>query len=138
MKKILLCLFLIHTNTAYSANCEHDTQDSILCEAANSGDAGAQVTIGSYYYYGNGAPKDYKTAADWYTKAAIQGNEHAQYSLGEMYFQGEGVPQDYQQALKWFHKSGEQGNAGAQFRLGSIYENGDGVSPDFLQSGRVA
>lgn len=44
MKKILLCLFLIHTDTAYSANCELDTQDSALCEAANGGDAGAQVT----------------------------------------------------------------------------------------------
>lgn len=41
MKKILLCLFLIHTDTAYSANCELDTQDSALCEAANGGDAGA-------------------------------------------------------------------------------------------------
>ena len=97
MKKYC-CAFLIHTDTAYSANCELDTQDSALCEAANGGDAGAQVTIGSYYYYGNGAPIDYKTAADWYTKAAVQGNEYAQYSLGRCIFRGgsaTGLPAGY-------------------------------------------
>ena len=65
MNKILLCLFLIHKNTAYSANCEHDSQDLALYESASRGDAGAQIIIGSDYDFGNGAPKDFKTADDW-------------------------------------------------------------------------
>jgi TPR repeat protein len=101
---------------------------------ANNGDARAQYLRGLMCQCGDGVPRDYKEAINWYTKAAEQGYASAQSVLGEMYSIGsdlyEGVPQDYNGAAKWYTKAAEQGYASAQSSLGEMYYNGYGVPQD--------
>ena len=52
---------------------------------------------------GQGVPKDYKEAVEWYKKAAEQEYVDAQNNLGTMYAKGLGVPKDYIQAYAWFN-----------------------------------
>ena len=104
-----------------------------LLPLAEKGDAEAQLTLGSRYYLGKGAPKDYQEAAKWTRRAAEQGMVKAQYSLGLMYDLGQGVvPQNYQLqlAVKWFRRAAEQGFAKAQRLLGHKYRQGQGVPQD--------
>ena len=82
------------------------------------------------YYYGEGVPKDFAAAAQWFRKAADQGNDVAQAELGVMYYYGEGVPKDFAAAAQWYRKAADQGNDTAQDRLGYMYYNGEGVQRD--------
>ena len=90
-------------------------------QAAEQGDAEAQVSLGTMYSQGIGMPEDDREAAKWYRKAAEQGMALAQASLGLMYAQGDGVPEDDREAAKWYRKAAEQGMAGAQSSLGFMY-----------------
>ena len=68
---------------------------------ARRGDAVAQATLGSRYFYGDGVLEDYFEAVKWYRAAAEQGNPRAQFSLGRMYLYGRGVPINNVQAHMW-------------------------------------
>jgi len=98
--------------------------------SAALGDAKSQRKLGVMYYYGEGAPKDQRLAAEWYRKAAEQGDAGAQYNLGVMYHNGQGVSKDQRLAAEWYRKAAEQGNADAQNDLGFMYNDGHGVSKD--------
>lgn len=76
-------------------------------------------------------PKDYKRAAEWYTKAAELGYPPAQRRLAYMYYVGKGVAQDYKKAFDWCLKAAEQGNQIAQCQVGCLYESGLGVVQDY-------
>ncbi|KAF9095945.1 hypothetical protein BGX23_012303 [Mortierella sp. AD031] len=89
---------------------------------ASFGDKDAQVTLGDLYMDGQGVPKDYHAAKDWYHRAANQGDAEGQYKLGRLYEQGQGVSQSYRDAMGW--RSADNGHADAQYRLGLIYEYG--------------
>ncbi|MGL5661492.1 MAG: tetratricopeptide repeat protein, partial [Aeromonas sp.] len=71
-------------------------------QAAVQGDAGAQFSLATRYYQGQGVPQNYQQAASWYLKAAKQGNAQAKFNLGVMYANGQGAPQDHQQAFDWY------------------------------------
>ena len=97
---------------------------------AEQGHASAQSNLGTMYHYGEGVPKDDKTALKWYRLAAEQGDAYAQHNLGTMYYYGEGVPQNHKTAVKWWRLAAEQGHAGAQAKLGAMYALGQGVIQD--------
>ena len=82
-------------------------------KAAEQGDAGAQLNLGSMYDNGQGLPQDYAEALAWYKKAAEQGHAKAQFNLGLMYNNGQGVPQDYAKAHMWLNLAGALGNENA-------------------------
>jgi uncharacterized protein len=71
------------------------------CGTAGQGNAAAHYFLGTMYDYGEGVPKNFAQAIDWYRKAGDQGNADAQNNLGTIYYDGKGVPQDYTQALGW-------------------------------------
>jgi uncharacterized protein len=98
--------------------------------AAENGDAKAEYFLGKQYSNGNGVPKDYAKAAEYFRKAAEQGLAAAQNDLGAFYAKGWGVKQDYQEAARWYFKAGEQGDDLAEFSLGRIYAEGRGVFKD--------
>lgn len=52
--------------------------------AANQGNVGAQLILGSLYEDGEIVPRDLKQAAYWYSKAANQGDEEAKQALEEL------------------------------------------------------
>ena len=85
-------LMLLATGTA--------AQNPALLAKAQAGDAGAQNSLGDFYY-GIGTLQGYAQAAVWYRKAAEQGYAKAEYSLGGSYCWREGVPLDYVEAYFW-------------------------------------
>lgn len=106
-------------------------------EAAELGDADAQVALG--HEYRQGSISDWREGVIWFRKAADQGHEEGQCNLGLMILRGTGVRQDSTEAARWLVKAAEQGNADAQFTLGQIYdgewasennEAGTDVAPD--------
>ena len=99
-------------------------------EAAEKGDASAQLRLGEMYDNGDGIPKDGAEAFNWYKKAAAQGNSTAQFDLGLSYHDGDGVAKNYAEAIRWYRKSAEQGEAAAQYNLGLMFDKGEGVSSD--------
>ena len=113
-------------------NCPSDV--TFMREAAQQGNASAQLNLGFLYAEGHGVPRDYAQAAAWYRKAAEQGNARAEYELGGLYHGGLGVPRDYTQATTWYRKAAEQGLAPAQVILGVAYLSGEGVPQNYGES----
>ena len=109
------------------ANCE---RIDIWREAAESGDAQAQVLYGLCHSYGSGVEEDLAEAFAWFEKAAAQGNAQGELSLGNAYFYGFGIDEDYSQSFHCFEKSASQGNADAMYRLAGSYVNGWGTEGD--------
>jgi Sel1 repeat len=109
--------------------------DAETCRVrAENGDAGAESSLGSFYYHGQGVPQDYAQAFLWYGKAANQNNANAQRSLGFMYQNGLGVSHDTSEALRWYRKAADQGDAKAQNALALIYSDGQGVPQDYVEA----
>jgi len=112
---------------------------SQVLQAARSGDANAQLELGTAYAAGRGVPEDSVTAYTWLTLAFVNGNKQAEsliseltrrvdsaeiarirWKLGEMYADGIGVPQDNVTAYMWHllaELSGETRSRVARERL---------------------
>jgi len=60
--------------------------------------------------------KDYKEAAELFSKAAEQGHADAQYNLGELYNKGRGVKRNKKTAQKWYKAASAQGHVKAKYR----------------------
>lgn len=87
---------------------DYATRARVIRSLAERGDAGAQLILGSMYYYGTGAQvsrdgisPSKAEGVRWFRRAADQGNREAQGQLSSIYFRGDGVPQNYIDALKW-------------------------------------
>jgi len=120
-----------------------------LRNAAEQGDAYAQIILAYMYNCGLGVPQDFNEEAKWNRKAAVwtnaesvtpfrkaaeQGGAYAQSILGFMYERGVWVAQDFAEAIKWYRKAADQGNAASQIKLGGAYLNGwMGVTSDFAE-----
>ena len=75
-------------------------------EAAISGDARAQFTLGCGYESGEyGLPQDYVESAKWFRKAAEQNHYGAQLRLGICLAEGKGVEKNVVEALMWISLS---------------------------------
>ncbi|MFH6895737.1 tetratricopeptide repeat protein [Providencia huaxiensis] len=131
MKGMLVSIFLFLPILAEASICE--IEDRTICEAANKGDAEAQLTLAYMYHSGEAGSQDQNgllQAFSWFKKSAENGNAIAQNWVGSMYKDGEIVPQDYKKSILWYKKSAEQGYEYGQFNLGSMYKNGYGVTAD--------
>jgi TPR repeat protein len=80
---------------------------------AEQGDTSAQFYLGLSYENGDGIPRDYTKARQWYEKAAAQGDAKAQLYLGMQSSFGQGVPVDLVQAYMWYSLAAGNGNAHA-------------------------
>src|ERR1700677_887911 len=105
-------------------------------EAAEKGDALAELNLGDMYHDGDGVTKDSMEAFKWYRKAAEQGNAIAEFDLGLMYDDADGVRKDSEASIKWYQKAAEHGSSAAEYNLGLIYDNGDGVPKDAFEAVR--
>ncbi|MBF0282914.1 MAG: sel1 repeat family protein [Magnetococcales bacterium] len=105
-----------------------------LRKAAEAGDANAQLSLGNWFAFGQGAAKDPVEAAQWFRMAADRGLPAAQNALGGLYFNGQGVSRNLSEAAKWFRKAAMQGFSPAQNALGAMYAKGLGVDPSPIQA----
>ncbi|NCB25489.1 MAG: hypothetical protein EOM62_08460 [Bacteroidia bacterium] len=86
-------------------------------QKAEKGDPVAGFDLGEIFFTGNGVPRDFSKAAEWYRKSAEQGFARAQFNLGWMYENGRGVPLDERKAAEWYRKASEQGDKRAENSL---------------------
>lgn len=103
---------------------EETPEVKALIPAAQKGDVDAQVKVASAYYFGEKAPKDYKKALYWYSKAANAGNAKAAFYLGGMYMNGEGTQVNHYRTIYWWKKVAESDFFMAPFTqmaLGELY-----------------
>ena len=77
---------------------------------ADQGDPRAQFSFGLLYENGDGVPRDYAKARQWYEKAAAQGDAKAQLYLGLQSSFGQGVPMDLVEAYMWYSLAAGNGN----------------------------
>ena len=80
---------------------------------AEQGDSRAQFYLGLLHENGDGVPRDFVKARQWYEKSAAQGEARAQFYLGMQSAYGEGGPIDLVQAYMWYSLAAGHGNAHA-------------------------
>jgi TPR repeat protein len=109
--------------------------DAGLLAKANSGDVSAQVAVGDCYAEGKAGARDYKQAAEWYTKAADKGDVPAGMHLAALYRDGsKNFPRDMAKAAEWYRKVADQGEPTAQGTLGTLYFLGQGVEQNYVEA----
>ncbi len=112
---VIILGFIILTSSVYA-----ETKEDIaaLMQAAEKGEAKAQLSLGLEYYLN----QENVDAEKWLRKAAEQGEVEAQAYLGDMYLgRIKGIPQDVDEAIKWLSKAAAKGNAFAQSSLAGQY-----------------
>jgi localization factor PodJL len=107
-----------------------------LTQAANSGNARAQLIVGLKYVDGDGVPSNPTEAAKWLTKAADAGEPVAQYRLGGLYERGTGVAADPVKAVRLYLAAANQGSRKAMHNLAVAYAEGTGVKKDYAEASR--
>ena len=99
-------------------------------QAAQGGDARADLYVGVMYDGGLGVPHDPARALAWYRRAAEAGSAAGAFNVGVLYDSGVGVAQDQRRAATWYARAAARGFARAQYNLGLMYEAGIGVARD--------
>jgi TPR repeat protein len=102
-------------------------------DAAEKGQAAAQIDVGLNFAKGTGAPKDLTAALQWFQRAAEQNDARGQYYLGLMYERGYAVARSYATALSWYRKSADQNYPPAEIAVARFYGRGLGVPRDVSQ-----
>lgn len=99
--------------------------------AAAYGELGAIHNLATMYLYGQGTPKNFTCAKEFFIKCAFAGLALSMSQLGYMYLYGRGVEKDYRTAREWFLRANDtEDEPYAQFCLCIIYMNGFGVAPN--------
>lgn len=109
-------------------------------QAANQGDAAAQLMLGKAYFDGTGTRTkvpDMVSARRWLEGAAEKKNAPAMYLLGLMDKAGYGGKVDAKQSVQWFAKAVQLEHPEAMFMLANAYANGEGVAKDEQQALRL-
>ena len=84
-------------------------------EAAENGDAKAQVNVGNRYLRGEGTIRDDVEALHWYERAIANGENFAKGNLGYFYENGlAGLSVDKKKALSLYQEGARAKNAWAQ------------------------
>jgi TPR repeat protein len=102
-------------------------------DAAEKGQASAQIDVGLNFAKGTGAPKDLAAALHWFQRAAEQNDARGQYYLGLMYERGYAVERSYVTALSWYQRSADQNYPPAEIAVARFHGRGLGVPRDLTQ-----
>ena len=100
-------------------------------EAAQNGNATAQLIVAQCYYSGDGVEQNADEGWKWMEKAAENDIAYAQYACAMQMIseQGNG-PKDTAKGMEWLKKAAEQGLPEAQADLASAYLEGRNVEKD--------
>lgn len=110
-----------NVNSSNEDSTDHDDSVRLVdpfdgAQAAELGDALAQLKLGNNYYLGEGGVEsNLEEAVRWFQLASKQGLAQASFNLGVCHFEGKGVPgQDLTRALELFTLAAEKGHPGAK------------------------
>ena len=121
----------------YSTRClaVDDTALIQVIKQAQDGDVLAQFELAERHYEGDGLPRNYDEAYNWYLKAANQNHAEAQHKIGYFYKHGLGsIAKDETRAFQWYQRAARLGHTASQTQLSVMYSLGIGVAPDKAQS----
>jgi TPR repeat protein len=76
-----------------------------LKKSAAAGNKFAQYSLGSLYFYGNGAVQNYEKAFEYYKLSTDQDNAYACYETAKMLREGIGIEKDAEQAEDYFRNA---------------------------------
>lgn len=107
-----------------------------LTQAANGGNAKAELIVGLKYLEGDGVPANEGEAVKWLAKAADKGEPVAQYRLGTLFERGRGMQADAAKAARWYQAAATQGNRKAMYNLAVAFTTGAGVNKDYAEASR--
>ena len=112
MKRLALTAIFVAT-ALMCAGCNNEITEAQMLsgiqDAAKTGDASAQYTLGNLYSKGKGVANDFSEARKWFRKAADQGHAGAQYALGVIYSGGFVDPMDLAEGYVWFCLAAKSG-----------------------------
>jgi TPR repeat protein len=114
---------------AYEAN-KFEQAARLYRQAAELGNASAQVALGQLTRLGMGVPKNEEEAVRLYRRAAERGHAGGQTQLGLAFQLGEGVREDWAEAHAWCAKSAAQQYALGLLCVGRQFQFGLGVAQD--------
>lgn len=102
---------------------EKDAVQAATCfkQAAEQGDAVAQLMLGSFFCIGmGGVDTDFVQAEYWIRKAADAGLAEARYSMGQSLENS-----DQLQSMAWYLKAAWQGHLEAQQKFDAMFHRAD-------------
>lgn len=121
---------------------KHESKDAAIQsivwteDAANNGDAEAQLNLAEMYKKGlvTGSP-EYEAFLEWADRAANQGNAQAMIALGNVYRTGDtDFEPNPKMAADYYWKAAMKKDPEGQFLLAQMYETGQGVHQDKIQA----
>ena len=98
-----------------------------LRRLAASGDAEAQLRLGTRLLSGEGVEADAAEGAELIMRAASQGQAEAAALLAVIEAMGAGRPQSWEKALAWLRRAAELGSAGARAQLDLLAGDGGDI-----------
>lgn len=136
MKTVLRRMLPVMLLTPALALAMTPQETTLVRNAAERGDDGAQLMLGLEYLHGDGGlQKDASKAAYWLERSGARGNPAAQRMLGDLYARGNGVPKNLKLSADWWEKAANRGNSRAMLELGQLYMYGnDGVAKDLKKA----
>ncbi|MGX8700919.1 MobP3 family relaxase [Caproiciproducens sp.] len=88
-------------------------------------------TLGRMEYAGEGLPRDYGKAYQWFRLSADGGHINSNYRLGKMFYAGEGVQQDYAVAESYYKEAANGKDKYAYYALGKMFDTGIGAEQNY-------
>jgi hypothetical protein len=107
-----------------------DRAARLIAEAAELGNADAQMLLAASHLYRPDGSRDPAAAVPWLERAARQGHVEAQFRLARLIESGDGTPRERAWAAVWFQRAAERGNSEAQFALALMQIVGAGTARD--------
>jgi len=109
-----------------------DRELAAITNAAERGNAGAELLLALAYAEGQYGLKRNPAQAFHWMQAAAEGHQaYAQYRLGVFYQKGIGTKKNLTEAIRWWQRAGEQGVEAAQLALGETYLGKGGGKVDY-------
>lgn len=116
---------------------DRDKAAALMKQAAESGDAGAQLLWAHWLGSDKRQFKDKTAAVKFYQLSSAQGDGYAAYFLAEAYREGSGVPKDQAQAVHFLELAANRGNDLAVNWYAARLFRGQGMAPDKARAIRV-
>jgi uncharacterized protein len=114
---------------------DHVGAAKIVTQAAEAGNALAQLRLALMYDQGDGVPRSATAAMPWYQRAAALGEPESQVQLGIAYEAGHyGFSENWDLAAKLYEASAMQGWRKGQFQFGRAFQFGMGIPQDRQQA----
>jgi hypothetical protein len=107
-----------------------------IVKKAESGDAGAQAMLASFYFSGSGLERNVEKAFQWSEKSAGQNNPEGLVLYGILLMEGIGTQKNERMGFEQIKKAADLKYVTAQVTLGNCLFNGTGTTKDYVEAAK--